>query len=248
MLSANQIKDIKEQAYVGAPSPFYDICEIYPYTVAQVVKMGNTKYNSYLGLLILDENEIAEGIKEKTGEEVPIEQIHPLEYLLQSAESNDMFLLDLQNAFNTFIKEEILLLPQINSVLVGEFSKKKLITEENFRDFQDILRIQNNKEITEPPPENESPFRREMRLKREKAERIKRKQQAKKGETIEFLDLMQIGDVFGIDKNTTSVFAYSKLIDRYRAKEKWDQDLQMLCAGADSSKIKTKYWGTSLDE
>jgi hypothetical protein len=31
-------------------------------------------------------------------------------------------------------------------------------------------------------------------------------------------------------------------------KEKWEQDIQMICAGADSKKIKTKYWGESLDD
>jgi hypothetical protein len=40
---------------------------------------------------------------------------------------------------------------------VGSPTDRRLITEENFRDFQDILRIQNRKEIVEPPPKDESP-------------------------------------------------------------------------------------------
>ena len=46
-----------------------------------------------------------------------------------------MFLLELQNAFSTFIKEDILLLPRINAVLVGPMAEKRLITKENFEDF-----------------------------------------------------------------------------------------------------------------
>jgi hypothetical protein len=52
-----------------------------------------------------------------------------------------MFFLELESAFSTFIKEEILILPKINSILVGAPEEKRLITSENFRDFQDILRI-----------------------------------------------------------------------------------------------------------
>jgi hypothetical protein len=61
--------------------------------------------------------------------------------LLLSTEQNDSFLLDLQNVFSTFIKEEVLFLPSINSILVGSPDDKRLITVENFKDFQDILRI-----------------------------------------------------------------------------------------------------------
>jgi hypothetical protein len=57
--------------------------------------MGTILYNGRLGLLLLTETDIVTTIKERTGEEVPIENIHPLEYLLQSAAQDDMFLLEL---------------------------------------------------------------------------------------------------------------------------------------------------------
>lgn len=44
--------------------------------------MGLSKYNGYLGILLMTETEIQSGIKEKTGQEVPIEEIQPLKYLL----------------------------------------------------------------------------------------------------------------------------------------------------------------------
>jgi hypothetical protein len=60
-------------------------------------------------------------------------------------------------------------------VVVGPPEDKRWITEENFGDFQMILRIQNRKEVPEPPPENESSLARKMRLLREKREAVKRK-------------------------------------------------------------------------
>jgi hypothetical protein len=60
-------------------------------------------------------------------------------------------------------------------VVVGPPEDKRWITEDNFGDFQTILRVQNRKEVPEPPPENESAIARKMRLLKEKREAVKRK-------------------------------------------------------------------------
>lgn len=247
MLSPNQIEVIKEQAYYCLPSLLPKVGYIYPLPMYNIVKMGTNVYNSRLGLLLLTETDIAKIMKEKTGQEPKIEDIYPLTYLVQSAAHDDMFLLELQAAFSTFIKEDILILPKINAVLVGPPQEKRLITDQNFGDFQDILRIQNRKEIKEAPPENESAIARKFRLKREARDAAKRKQQAKKGEDQTLVELLEIADTFGIDR-MNSLYAFYGLVQRNQAREKWNQDVQMICAGADPKKIKTKYWGESLKE
>ena len=248
MLSPNQVETIKEQAYVGAPSILTGVCKVIPRTMYDIIEMGTNNYNAKLGLLVLNETDIAKIIKEKTGQEPKIEEIYPLSYLLQSAAHDDMFLLELQSCFSTFIKEEILLLPKINSVLVGNAQDKRLITDKNFGELQDILRIQNRKKIKEAPPENESAIARKFRLKREARDAAKRKQQEKNGEGQPLAELLEIAETFGIDYKNKTVYAFYGLIQRHQAKEKWDQDIQMLCAGADSKKLKTKYWGESPEE
>lgn len=248
MVSSKQFKDIQTQAYMGQPSILQDICKIYPLFIPEITLMGETQYNSLLGLLLLDENEIADLMKKKTGTEISPEEIDPLTYLILSAANNDTFLLELQTAFMTFVKEEVLILPKINSVLVGDPQERRLITSESFKDFQNILRIQNKKEVPKPPPEDESYGQRKMRLLREKAAAVKRKQEQKNNEGKSLLELLEIAEVFGIDIKNCTLFSLQNQINRHRAKEKWDQDIQMLCAGADSEKIKTKYWGESLEE
>ncbi len=94
--------------------------------------MGMGEYLRKIGLLLLSENDIFKLVKEKVGEEIPIEEIHVLQYLLQSADNDNAFYIQLQDAFTTFIKEEVLLLPKINAVLIGNIEKRRLITEENF--------------------------------------------------------------------------------------------------------------------
>lgn len=246
MLSANQVEDIKAQAFIGCPSELKGICKVYPKTMKEIIEIGMNTYNGQLGLLLLTEVQIADLIKEKTGKAMSIDQIEPLTYLLMSVEQNDKFLLELQSIFSTFIQEEVLFLPKINSILVGPPEERRLITTDNFRDFQDILRIQNKREVQEPPPENESPGQRKMRLLREQVAAVKKKQAQKKGDEGQSLnDLLEIATVFGIDINNCTLYAFYDLIRRYQKKEKWDQDIQMLCAGADSKKLKTKYWGES---
>lgn len=245
MLSANQIEDIKVQAYMGKPSRFGNICKVYPLKMSEIIEMGVNTYNGKLGLLLLTETQIVEIIKEKTGQEVPIEEVDPLKYLLLSADQDDTFLLELQSIFSTFIQEDVLFLPKIDSILIGNPKERRLINSKNFRDFQDILRIQNKKEIEELPPEDESPGQRKMRLLREKVAAVKKKQAQKSGEGQSLLDLLEIADVFGIDTQNCTLFSFYNQIHRHQLKEKWDQDIQMLCAGADSKKMKTKYWGES---
>lgn len=248
MLSANQVEEIKCQAFLNKPSHLKGVCKVYPYTMGDIVEMGIIEYNSRLGVLLLTETDIYNLIKEKTGKEPEIDKIHPLQYLLASAAVDDMFLLELKKVFSTFVKEDVYILPEYGSVVIGSPEKKRLINERNYRDFQDILRIQNRREFVEPPPENETAGERKMRLLREKVAAVKKKQAQKKGEGKALSELLEIAETYGIDVQNHTLYAFYSLLRRHQLREKWEQDLQIICAGADSKKIKTKYWGESLDD
>lgn len=246
-MSSLNFELIREQAFAGVPTRLSNVCDVYPLSMREVVRMDPTDYLKRVGLLTLTESDIVSMIKEKTGKTIEIEKVHILEYLLASSEHDERFFLELQSAFSTFIKEEILLLPKINAVLVGDAAKRKLITEQNFSDFQNIIRIQSRIKVKEPPPENESEIRRKFRLKAEARDAAKKKQQQKKGEEQCLSELLEIGRTYGISLDE-SYYAFYSLIDRHQRKEKWDRDIQMLCAGADSKKLKTKYWGEKPDD
>ena len=243
MLSAKQMTVIKEQAYGGYPSLLPGVCRVRPLLVGEMLEMGSDEYSKRVNLLTLTTADVEKLIEKQGGDPSKFEDLNPLSYLLQSADKNDMFFLELKWAFSTFINEEVLILPDINAVLVGPMAEKRLITKDNFDDFETILRLQNRKEVPEPPPENESPQARKMRLLREKRDAVKRKQQQKKGETQDLAELLEIADVFGIDYKNKSIYAFYGLVPRYQRREKWENDVRMLCAGADPKKIKVEYWG-----
>lgn len=250
MLSHEQIEDIKAQAYLCLPSNLSDVCKVYPVKLKSVIEMGYLEYSRRLNTLLLTEIDIQNIIKEKINEEVSLEEIHPLKYLLDCADQNDIFSLELQLMFITFLQEDVLLLPDQSSILVGNIKEKRLITEENFKDFQDILRIQNRKEIKEGPPKNETYGERKMRLLREKVAAAKRKQAEKEGNSSELslADELEIASVYNIDIENCSLYAFYGLLRRHQARDKYLQDIQMLCAGADTKEIKIKYWGDNLDK
>ena len=120
---------------MGLPSSLDAICKVYPLLIPEIIQMGEHEYNKYVGLLLLDEVEISNIIKEKAKTDMPPEDIDVLTYLIMSAESNNTFLLELQTAFSTFIKEEVLVLPKINSIVVGNPQERRLINSINFKDF-----------------------------------------------------------------------------------------------------------------
>lgn len=248
MLSHDEKELVKEEAFCGLSHDYKGIFSVSPLTIKEILEMNKMKYESHLALLLLTEVEIAKMIKEKTGEEPDLKNIQPLSFLLQSATVDDAFLLELTDCFHTFIKEDILLLPRINSVLVGPPEQKRLITNDNFADLQEILCIQNGRPVKEGPPENESAIAREFRLKREYREAVKKKQQEKKGGTQTFSDALEIAAVYGFDYMNSTLYAFYRKIKRFQAKEQWESNIRMICAGADPKEVKPKYWGENLDK
>ena len=251
MISPERVDEIKSQAFLVVPSDLDKIAKVYPLTMKEILTIGMNEYNKRLGLLLLSEVEIQKILKEKLKAEIPLEQIKPLEYLLMNAEQSDIFSLELQDAFSTFLKEEVLLLPEMKIVVVDGAEhpeRKRFITEENFSELQTILKIQNRKKIEVEVPKEETYGERKMRLLREKVEEVKRKQNQKNAETLTFSEILEIASVYGIDVENSSYYKFYSLFPRYQLKEKWEQDIEMLCAGASSDNIKAKYWGESSKE
>lgn len=247
MLSPEKIEDIKLQAFSCVPSTLSGVCNVYPLTMEEIFTLGWNKYNSYVGTLLLTTQQIMSSIKEKIGKwDEKFGEFNPLEYLLLSADQNDLFFLELQQIFSTFIKEDIILLPKLNSIVVGDPADKRLITPKNFEEFQNIIRIHNNKDVIVPPPENETEWERKRRINAERVAEAKRRQAQKSGNNeFSIQNIIENAKVYGIDYKKESLYAIYHLLPRYQARETWELNMQMFCAGADSKKLKTKYWGES---
>ena len=101
----------------------------------------------------------------------------------------------------------------------------------------------------EPPNPNEDPRIKKMKAKARYRDKIK----AKKGgglslqTSLEAICCMGIG-ITPLNIGELSYASISTLMKTYQEKEKYEIDVRSLQAGADSKKVKPKYWIRNLDK
>jgi hypothetical protein len=106
------------------------------------------------------------------------------------------------------------------------------------------------KAITAPDP-NEHPKIKAMKAKARYRDKIKAKQNAKKGltlfSTMASICCMGIG-LSPLNIGEMSYVAMNALLSQYQTKEKYEIDIKSLLAGASSKKIKPIYWIKNLED
>lgn len=242
----------EEKLIAGAAINYNDICWIYPLHVKNIFGMGNNRYSTLLGILCLDIQEVQ---KEMTKLNIAPEKMpkSAFEYLMGQASVDRTFLVELSEAFSTFIREKVHFLFEAKEILIGDgFKERRVLNEENFEDFQNIVRAQNCLPVPEPIPLNESPMARKFRLRREQVKEAKRKQAAKSGEETSWTDSITTLICLNVGVNYSNVgdltiYQFRNLFTRAQMKYKYDLDIRMIAAGADPKKIKPKHWFGKLD-
>ena len=247
----------KELFFIGAPVQFKPGVNIYPPKVKEVV--SNPGYNSYSRVLTYSQEEIEDiFVKEKRDlDHFPT----PLEFLLNNCYHNKDYEAVCKNAFQFFLKSEVDFLYDKKIILVGRIEEvlKNLtsvdqlvmIHEEEFFDFQNLIRMATNQKMIESPNPNEHPKIKAMKAKARYRDRVKAQQAAKNGMDLftimTSICCMGIG-ISSLNIGEMSYVAMQSILSQYQEKEKYSIDIDSLLAGADSKKIKPKYWIRNLDE
>ena len=247
----------KELFFIGAPVQFKPGVNIYPPKVKEVV--SNPGYNSYSRVLTYSQEEIEDiFVKEKRDlDHFPT----PLEFLLNNCYHNKDYEVVCKSAFQFFLKSEVDFLYDKKIILVGQieevlknltsFDQLVMIHEEEFFNFQNLIRMATNQKIVEPPNPNEHPKIKAMKAKARYRDRVKAQQAAKNGMDLftimTSICCMGIG-ISSLNIGEMSYVAMQAILNQYQNKEKYQIDIDSLLAGADSKKIKPKYWIRNLDE
>ena len=247
----------KELFFIGAPAMFKAGVLIYPPSVKDVIT--NNKYGFYIKILTYSQEEI-EDIYVKEKQDLSMFPT-PLEFLLNNCYHDQGYEKICKEAFRFFLKEDVeflydkklILIGKIEEVLQNLQSLGDLITisEKEFFDFQNLIRLASNQKMVEPPNPNEHPKVKAMKAKARYRDKIKAKQAAKSGITL-FNSLasiccMGVG-LTPLNIGEISYVAMQSIMSQYQEKEKYSIDIDSLLAGADSKKIKPKYWIRNLDE
>ena len=237
---------------IGAPLFFKKGIAIYPPKVKEVVT--NPNFNVFYKILTMTQDEIKDELKDKIekGSAYPT----PFEYLTLSCHYMQGFYPLVQAAFDFFCKAEVEVQNDIILIQTGESENFEMacITQEEYFSFQNLLREAcGDKQLQPPEPEdpNEDPRIRAIKEKARYRDKVKAKHAAKSGISLGVcltaICCMGIG-ITPLNIGEMSYASVGEIMKMMQDKEKYDIDIRSLLAGADSKKIKPKYWIRNTDK
>lgn len=249
----------KEQFFIGAPFSFKKGIEIYPPTVKDVITCND--YGLYVRLLTYSQEEIEDEFLEAKN---PLEVYPtPIEFMLNNSYHNKLYEKQCKAAFKFFIHQEVNFLYEQKLIVVGNVQEVLktiksindlvVIREEEFFDFQNIIRESIGKKIVEPPIIDEDPRVAEIKRKARYREKLKAKKAAKSKDGISFYTMlvsiccMGLG-ITPLNIGEMSFASIDSIMRKYQEKEKYQLDIESLLAGADSKKVKPKYWIRNFED
>lgn len=233
----------------GYPVEFKNLCMVYPPKVRDTF---NNKFHIYAQILTISQEEIEDEYVEK---KMDVSQLlTPFEYLLNAAYNDPEFKKYIQDAFLFFIHETITFLFEQKEIVIGEITDiekledLRLLTEEDYFDFQNLVREALGRDTVEPPNPNEDPHVKAIKAKARYRDKIK----AKQGKGISFKTTLASICCMGIGITPLNIGELSYaiipvILNTYQAKEKYSIDIDSLLAGADANKVKPEYWIRNLD-
>ena len=249
---------INDKIFLGLPIDFDDICQIYPPTVNDVT--SNKDFHVYQALFTITQEDLDKAyLQDESVTQVPT----PFQYLLMNYYQDETLQTKIEDAFRLFVHEPVTIVPEIEMLLIGksedeldpnvDLENPRLLTENNFFDFQNQIRLVIGMEEVKPPnPEDENldPRIKRYKMKIKEHDEIVNKKKSKNAPT--FGTLLAAICCMGIGLNPLNIGEMSYacvhwLIAMHQQHEEYDIDIKALLAGADSKKVKPKYWIKNLD-
>lgn len=245
---------INPSTFLGEPSWFKNICQIYPPKVKDVVT--NQDFSNFQTILLISAEEIEDLFVENKQKMDTYPT--PLEFLLANCYNNKNYEELTKKAFMFFIREKITILYDLKAIWIGDtaelsnidnLQQLRLLNEENFLDFQNSIRKALGEKPKEPPNPNEDPRVKRIKAKARYRDRVKAKKDKGIGFSTSLTSICCMGiGITPLNVGELSYAAVSELIRRYQEKEKYETDVSSLLAGADSKKVKPKYWIRNLED
>lgn len=241
---------INPSIFIGQPQYFEEKFKIHSPTVNEVV--SNPKFGQYKRILTFSqeelEYELREHLKENPNQKVPT----PLEFLLANSYHNAMYKQIVLDSFHFFIGVS----PDIdveNKQLKFNFDEVKILNEDNFFDFQNKIREAcGDPPAKKPEPDDPNEDPRIKRIKQKARERdiLKARKGTSGGISFDIILVAICCMGIGITPLNIGEMSYASIpviMKMCQEKEKYDLDVKSLLAGADSKKIKPKYWIRNYD-
>ncbi len=240
----------------GTPILLGDICAIYSATIGEIVEIGYSKFQAYLGILTAMKPD-PKDCKDAQLKQV-LEEITDFQYMLMMTGIDDSVNKMTREAFNFFIHDDVIFSLDPAQIVVGRIEEKHIMDEEKFYEFQRILRRmyfleQEGEEIVihENDPPATKRLKMQMRRNRERVRKAKAKQAAREKTDLNFSDL--IGSICinncGLNMENIWNITYYALQDQLKRmgwRDQFDINNRAALAGAKLNKKQLKHWMRSI--
>ena len=240
----------------GSPVFLDDICAIYPSKVGEIVDLGYSIFQKYLGLLLFNKPSL---IKEADDElRKMLEELSDFQYLLFLTQVDLEINQTLKEALLFFIHEPVFFSINPAQIIVGPIQEQHIISEEKFYELQKILKAmffieQDVEEIIINA--NDDPMTKKIKMKlrqsREKVRKAKAKQAARENNDLKFSDLIGSLTINNCGLNMENIwnityYAFHDQLKRMGWRDQFNINNQAALAGAKLKKNQLKHWMRSI--
>lgn len=240
----------------GTPVFIDDICAVYSVKVREIIEIGYSKFQQYLGAITATKPESNQ--KEEPEYRQLIEQLTDFQYLLMTASLDKEFNSLLKQAFHFFIHDSVSFSLDPTQIIIGPLEEKHILNEEKFYELQSVIKRayfleQDGEDIIIYANDNEAVrnLKMKMRANREKVRKAKAKQAAKEKSDLKFSDLIGSITINNCGLNMENIWniTYYALQDQMKRmgwRDQFNINNQAALAGAKLKKHQLKHWMRSI--
>lgn len=197
---------------------------------------------------------------EYTEQRLPMDQVPtPLEYLFKLVSMDERIKKIATEGFQFFLKEPVTLLVDQYMIIIGDLqeilpkvksiNELRIIKEDNYFEFQNILRRACGDKEVEPYNPDENPKVKYFKAKARLRDRVKAKSKngLTLGTTLASICCMGLG-ITPLNIGELSQSAVTVLMRTYQEKHKYEVDIESLMNGADKKKVKPQFWIRNIED
>lgn len=241
---------------LGYPVFLEDICAVYPATIGEIVSLGYSVFQSYLGVMLIEKPPIDKNADEEYKQ--LLENLSDFQYMLLLSQMDLDFQQLIRNAFRFFTHESIMFSLDPAQIVVGPPEEKHLITEEKFVDLQRLLKRmyfieQEGEEIIINSTDDARirALKEQMRRNRARVRKAKAKKARQEGTNLEFSDLIGSITINNCGLNMVNIkdityYAFHDQLKRMGWRDQFNINNRAALAGAKIQKSQLKHWMRSI--
>lgn len=240
----------------GSPILLDDICAIYSATIGEIVDLGYSTFQTYLGSITAVKPAPSNGEDKEL--QALLMELTDFQYILMMVSIDKEANRTLKAAFEFFTHQKVNFSIEPAQIIIGPLEQKHIINEEKFYELQRIIRRayfleQEGEEIIINPDDSPATIKlkMQMRANRQKVRKAKAKQAAREKNDLKFSDLIGSITINNCGLNMDNIwnityYAFHDQLKRMGWRDQFNINNQAALAGAKLKKNQLKHWMRSI--